>query len=138
MSVDSIPGYQEGVNPIGMEFADQHGRSIVIAWSEQQGGGQSDEPTIDDCPSPEQPQEGPPQYHYDAPTCDANGVLDVSGGTGYSWVLNADGSGTRRLRPTTTSLVDAPKSDRPVPDRTVEPVEAHLRDTTDPEEGVRL
>ncbi len=119
MSVNSIPGYQEGVNPIGMEFADQHGRSIVIAWSEQRGGGQSDEPTIDDCPSPEQPQEVPPQYHYDAPTCDANGVLDVSGGTGYSWVLNADGRYTA-VAADDYVLVDRPKSDRPVPDRTVD------------------
>ncbi|MDQ3379929.1 MAG: hypothetical protein M3546_06360, partial [Actinomycetota bacterium] len=49
VSVNAIP-----VHPvvIGSEFADAHGRSIVIAFDTRTGGGQGGEPSVDDCPAP--------------------------------------------------------------------------------------
>ena len=61
VSVNAIPGYtgQDASALIGMEFADGQGRSIVIAVSAGPGGGQGDEPTIEDCPAPDGPEQPP-------------------------------------------------------------------------------
>ena len=61
VSVNAIPGYtgQEASALIGTAFADAQGRSIVIAVSAGPGGGQGDEPTIEDCPAPDGPEEPP-------------------------------------------------------------------------------
>ena len=63
VSVNAIPVYTTGQTAsglIGKEFADAQGRSIVIAVSPVRGGGQSDEPTITDCPAPVGPPPPPP------------------------------------------------------------------------------
>ncbi len=59
VSVNAIPIYsgQPASDLIGQEFADAQGRSIVIAVSPVRGGGQGDEPTIEDCPAPAGPPE---------------------------------------------------------------------------------
>ncbi|RYC11037.1 hypothetical protein [Nocardioides zhouii] len=61
VSVNAIPIYtgQPASDLIGQEFADAQGRSIVIAVSPVRGGGQGDEPTIEDCPAPDGPEEPP-------------------------------------------------------------------------------
>ena len=57
VSVNAIPGSDglEAEALIGFEFADAQGRSVVIAVSAGPGGGQGDEPTIEDCPPPRGP-----------------------------------------------------------------------------------
>ena len=59
VSVNAIPGYtgQDAIALIGTAFADAQGRSIVIAVSAGPGGGQGDQPTIEDCPAPDGPEE---------------------------------------------------------------------------------
>lgn len=61
VSVHAIPIYtgQPASALVGREFADAQGRSIVIAVSPVRGGGQGDEPTIEDCPPPDGPPEQP-------------------------------------------------------------------------------
>ena len=61
VSVNAIPIYtgQPAIDLVGQEFADAQGRSIVIAVSPVRGGGQGDEPTIEDCPAPAGPPETP-------------------------------------------------------------------------------
>lgn len=55
VSVNAIPGEVF----IGAEFADKHGKSIVIGWDTRTGGGQEGEPSIDACPAPVGPPEEP-------------------------------------------------------------------------------
>ena len=71
VSVNAIPIYsgQPASDLIGQEFADAQGRSIVIAVSPVRGGGQGDEPTIEDCPAPAGPPEEPtPETPTTTPT----------------------------------------------------------------------
>ncbi len=70
VSVNAIPIYtgQPASDLIGQEFADAQGRSIVIAVSPVRGGGQGDEPTIEDCPAPDGPPEEEPAKVTGTPT----------------------------------------------------------------------
>ena len=68
VDVHSIPGYngQEAEALIGLEFADQQGRSLVIEVSLTPGGGQGDEPSIEDCPPPDNPPTCPEDSEINA------------------------------------------------------------------------
>lgn len=73
VSVSAIATYDpenplkdEAAELVGDEFSDAQGRSIVIAVSAGPGGGQGDEPTIEDCPPPDS-----------APTCPEDSELNA-------------------------------------------------------------
>ncbi|MDN4476293.1 hypothetical protein QQX09_10540 [Demequina sp. SYSU T00192] len=98
ISVDThaIPGWDDSLpledNP--KWFADAQGPSMVIAWDEEQGDGQNNEPTIDDCLMPPTVEvsdwSGTPQCGMDSytewATETTTGYLLVSDGEGgYSW-----------------------------------------------------
>ena len=51
VSVNSIPNY----SGVGSYFADAQGRSYVLAEDTRQGGGQTGEPNVSNCPRPEGP-----------------------------------------------------------------------------------
>jgi LPXTG-motif cell wall-anchored protein len=48
---------------------------------------------------PTEPTKVEPTYSYTPPTCATEGTLDVSGGTGYSWQANGDGTYTAVAAP---------------------------------------
>ncbi len=54
VSVNAIPNYQG----VGSYFADAQGRSYVLAVDTTTGGGQTGEPSVDDCPPPDGPDPG--------------------------------------------------------------------------------
>ena len=69
VSVNSIiPGFAgDPADLIGQAFADGQVKSVVIAVSAGPGGGQGDEPTIDDCPAPQGPPEECPDGQIGTP-----------------------------------------------------------------------
>ncbi|WP_062466032.1 hypothetical protein [Demequina maris] len=97
ISVDThaIPGWDDSLpiedNP--KWFADAQGPSMVIGWDEEQGDGQNNEPTIDDCLMPPVVQvsdwSGEPMCGMDSytewATETTTGYLLVADGAGYSW-----------------------------------------------------
>jgi hypothetical protein len=69
VSVNSIiPGFDgDPADLIGQAFVDGQIKSVVIAVSAGPGGGQGDEPTIEDCPDPQGPPEVCPEGQTGTP-----------------------------------------------------------------------
>ncbi|WP_457099062.1 LPXTG cell wall anchor domain-containing protein [Microbacterium sp. P5_E9] len=93
VSVNSIKNW-DGMTIPSPLFADAQGRSAVIAWDPDKGEGQNNEPSVNDCPPADGPDEVTPLWSYTPPTCDADGTLTFTDVVGVSWTAVSNGNGT--------------------------------------------